>query len=99
MRSARFRRPADAVHAHELQFIPHRTTITSSHCQATVKMSEDPRRGPINSRCESHAVRNLIVCDTASFPSSCGVNPMLPVMVLARYQARRIAAEWERYAV
>lgn len=94
----RFRRPADAVLARQLQFIPHRTVITSAHCQASVKMSEDPRLGAINSRCESHAVRNLMVCDASSFPTSCGANPMLAIMALARYQGRRIAAEWERYA-
>jgi len=94
----RFRSAAEAVHLRELQFIPHRTTLSSSHCQATVKMSEDPRRGAINSRCESHSVRNLVVCDAASFPSSAGVNPMLSIMALARYQGRRIAAEWARHA-
>lgn len=94
----RFRRVADAVHVRELKFVPHRTMITSSHCQATVKMSEDVRLGAINSRCESHSVRNLVVCDAASFPASCGVNPMLAIMALARYQGRRIAAEWDRYA-
>jgi choline dehydrogenase-like flavoprotein len=94
----RFRRSADAIHARELQFIPHRTTITSAHCEASVKMSEDPRLGALNSRCESHSVRNLIVCDASSFPTSCGANPMLAIMALARYQGRRIAAEWDRYA-
>lgn len=94
----RFMRPADAVHADALQFVPHRTTLTSAHCQASVKMSEDPRRGAIDSRCESHAVRNLVVCDGSSFPTSCGINPMMSIMALARYQGRRIAGEWSRYA-
>lgn len=96
--TARFRKPSDAARVRELQFIPHRTTITSAHCQSTTKMSEDPRRGTINSRCESHMVRNLMVCDSSSFPTSCGINPMLSIMTLARYQGRRIAAEWSRYA-
>ena len=93
-----FRDASEAKRARELRFIPHRTTITSAHCQSTVKMSEDPRRGAIDSRCESHAVRNLIVCDASSFPTSCGVNPMVAILTLARYQGRRIAAEWDRYA-
>jgi len=93
-----FRTIAEAGRARELQFTPHRTTLTSAHCQATMKMSEDPRRGAINSRCESHAARNLIVCDASSFPTSCGTNPMLSILTLARYQGRRIAAEWSRYA-
>jgi choline dehydrogenase-like flavoprotein len=94
----RFKRAADASLAEGLEFLPHRTTITSAHCQATTKMSEDPRLGVINSRCESHAVRNLMVCDSSSFPSSCGANPMVSIMTLARYQGHRIAAEWSRYA-
>jgi choline dehydrogenase-like flavoprotein len=98
MRAPRFKRAADAALTRHLQFIPHRTTVTSAHCQATTKMSEDPRRGTINSRCESHLVKNLMVCDSSSFPTSCGINPMISIMTLARYQGRRIAAEWSRYA-
>jgi choline dehydrogenase-like flavoprotein len=93
-----FRNASESGRARELQFVPHRTTITSAHCQSTVKMSEDPRRGAIDSRCESHAVKNLMVCDASSFPTSCGVNPMVAILTLARYQGRRIAAEWARYA-
>jgi choline dehydrogenase-like flavoprotein len=96
--SPRFRDVAEARHARELNFVPHRTILTSAHCQATVKMSEDPRRGAIDSRCETHGVRNLMVCDASSFPTSCGVNPMLAILTLGRYQGRRIAAEWDRYA-
>jgi choline dehydrogenase-like flavoprotein len=92
-----FHDSTEALYCEELQFLPHETTITSSHCQATVKMSEDPRQGMINSRCESHAVSNLLVCDSSSFPSSCGSNPMISIMTLARYQASRIAMELPRY--
>lgn len=96
--SPRFRDPSQARHCAELQFIPHRTVLTSSHAQASAKMSDDAQRGVVNSRGESHFVRNLIACDASSFPTSCGVNPMLSVMTMARYQGRRIAAEMNRYA-
>ena len=89
----RFRTPGEARYCSELQFLPHQTTITSAHCQATVKMGEDPRTSIINSRCESHYVDNLLVCDASSFPTSCGANPMIAIMSLARYQGKRIAAE------
>jgi choline dehydrogenase-like flavoprotein len=92
-----FHNPSESVFCKELQFLPHQTTITSAHCQASVKMSEDPRYGMINSRCESHAVRNLLVCDSSAFPSSCGANPMISIMTLARYQGVRIAKELSRY--
>jgi choline dehydrogenase-like flavoprotein len=95
--AARFTRPEDAAACGDLQFGPHQTTITSAHCQATVKMGEDPRRSPINSRGESRAVRNLVVCDSSAFPTSCGANPMVSILTMARYQGKRLAAEMARY--
>lgn len=92
-----FRSAAEARHCDELSFEPHRTVITSAHAQATTKMGDDGRRTTTDSRGESHAVRNLIVCDSSSFPTSCGANPMLSIMTMARYQGRRIAAELARY--
>jgi choline dehydrogenase-like flavoprotein len=60
-------------------------------------MGEDPKRSVVNSRGETRAARNLIVCDASVFPTSCGVNPMVSVMTLARYQGKRIANELSRY--
>jgi len=60
-------------------------------------MGEDPRISMINSRGESHFVENLLVCDSSAFPSSCGANPMISIMTLARYQGKRIANELSRY--
>lgn len=93
----RFRRAAEAVHCEDLQFEPYHTTLSSSHCQSTVKMGEDPSNSMIDSRGESHHVRNLVVCDSSAFPESCGTNPMLSIMTMARYQGQRIAAELSRY--
>jgi choline dehydrogenase-like flavoprotein len=98
LRIARFRNRAEAQHCAALAFTPHETTITSSHCQATVKMGEDAARSAIDSRGESRYVRNLLVCDSSAFPESCGANPMLSIMTMARYQGRRIANEAGRYA-
>jgi choline dehydrogenase-like flavoprotein len=95
--SARFTSAAEAAHCADLQFAPHQTVLTSAHCQATVKMGEDVHDSLIDSRCESHHVRNLMVCDSSAFPSSCGANPMLSIMTLARYQGLRVAAELARY--
>ena len=95
----RFRDPAQARHCAELRFEPHRTTITSAHCQATVAMGHDEESSCLDSRCEMHGIDRLMVCDASSFPGSCGVNPMLSIMTLARYQGRRIVAERERYGL
>jgi choline dehydrogenase-like flavoprotein len=97
--SPRFARVQDAAHCESLRFEPHQTVVTSAHCQGTVKMGEDPARAVVDSRGESHHVRNLLVCDASVFPESCGVNPMLSIMTMARYQARRIAGELGRYGL
>jgi choline dehydrogenase-like flavoprotein len=97
LRMPRFTSMAAAASCSALQFTPHETTITSSHCQSTVKMGEDATQSMLNSRGESHHVRNLLVCDSSAFPESCGANPMLSIMTMARYQGRRMAAERARY--
>jgi choline dehydrogenase-like flavoprotein len=95
---ATFTTPSDAQYCERLQFIPNETLVSSAHAQATVKMSEDPSKGGANSRGELHALQNAIVCDSSAFPTSCGANPMVAIMTMARYQGLRIAGEWARYA-
>jgi choline dehydrogenase-like flavoprotein len=93
----RFRNASEAKYCADLQFTSQRTTVTSSHCQSTVKMGEDASRCAVNSRGETRHARGLVLCDSSVFPTSCGVNPMLSVMTMARYQGLRIAAEFARY--
>jgi choline dehydrogenase-like flavoprotein len=95
----RFTSVDQATYCADLTFKPGATLLTSAHCQATVKMGEDPVASVVDSRCEAHNAKNLIVCDSSSFPTSCGANPMISIMSLARYQGRRIAAERGRYAL
>jgi choline dehydrogenase-like flavoprotein len=92
-----FTRPEQASLCQQLSFDPHRIKITSAHPQATVGLGEDPRTSMINSRGESHGIRNLVVCDSSAFPTSCGANPMVSIMTMARYQGMRIARELQRY--
>jgi choline dehydrogenase-like flavoprotein len=94
----RFEDRSQAALCRQLRFDP-ATVLGSSHCQGTAKMGEDPATAVVDSRCESHHVRNLVVCDSSAFPSSCGVNPMLSILTLARYQGRRLAAERARYGL
>ncbi len=97
--STRFKTSAQARACDQLQFLPCQTFLTSAHCQATAKMGEDQKRCVVNSRGEVYGSRNLMVCDSSVFPTSCGANPMISVMTLARYQGRRIAAELARYGL
>jgi len=96
---ARFTNVSQAGACDRLEFVPNQTLLSSAHCQATVKMSESPSQGVIDSRGESHGVANLIVCDSSAFPTSCGANPMISIMSMARYQGKRIAGERARYGV
>src|SRR5215469_1641422 len=96
---ARFKSRQDAALCDHMQFRPCETFLVSSHCQGTVKMGEDPKRSAVNARGESHACKNLMVCDASVFPTSCGANPMIAVMTLARYQGRRVANELSRYGM
>jgi choline dehydrogenase-like flavoprotein len=95
--NGRFRRPAEAALCERLEFVRNQTLVSSAHAQASVKMSEDPRLGVLDSRGEVRGVRGLVVCDSSAFPTSCGANPMVAIMSMARYQGIRIAAEWTRY--
>jgi len=97
--TARFKSPEEARHCQHLRFTRHLTTMNSGHAQATVKMGEDPRQSVVNSRGEAHHMKNLMVCDSSVFPTSCGANPMISILSMARYQGRRIAAESSRYAL
>ncbi|MGZ6217635.1 MAG: GMC family oxidoreductase N-terminal domain-containing protein [Vulcanimicrobiaceae bacterium] len=69
---ATFIHAAEAKYCENLTFAPNATLISSAHAQASVKMSEDPRLGSINSRGELHGAKNLLVCDSSAFPTSCG---------------------------
>jgi choline dehydrogenase-like flavoprotein len=95
--NAIFQSASEAGLCERLAFAPNETLVSSAHAQASVKMSEDPRFGMANSRGEVHGVSGLIVCDSSAFPTSCGANPMIAIMSLARYQGRRIAGEQSRY--
>ena len=97
--NARFRSSGEARLCANLQFIPNQTLISSAHAQASVKMAASPQDGSLNSRGELYGTRGLIVCDSSAFPTSCGANPMIAIMSMARYQGRRIAAERGRYGI
>ncbi len=96
--TAHFTEASQARYATELRFLPHRTTLTSAHAQSTLKMGADPTRAALDSRGETHSVSNMVVCDSSSFPSSCGANPMISIMTMARYQASH-AGEAARYGL
>lgn len=62
--------------------------LFSIHLMGTARMSEDVRRGVVDSYGEFHGVRGLFVCDASLFPGPTGLNPMLTIIALAVRNAR-----------
>jgi choline dehydrogenase-like flavoprotein len=62
----------------------------SSHPQGGNPMSDDPKRGVVDTQFAVHGTKGLFVCDASVFPTSVEVNPMHTVMALAKIGAQRI---------
>jgi choline dehydrogenase-like flavoprotein len=61
-----------------------------NHPNGTCRMSEDKKRGVVNSYGETHDVKNLYIADASIFPNSPGVNPQVTIMALALHVADHI---------
>jgi choline dehydrogenase-like flavoprotein len=60
------------------------------HLMGTARMSEDPRRGVVDSFGAFHGVGGLFVADASLFPGPVGVNPMETILALATRNARQL---------
>ena len=67
---------------------PYELPLTAVHPMSTLPMSDDPRRGVVDSRGEHHAVKGLFVCDGSVFPTSIGVPPQISIYTVARHVAQ-----------
>ena len=65
----------------------------------TVRMGNDPSRSVLNSRNQTHDVKNLWVLDGASFTSFCEKNPTLTVIAVALRAADHLAEALRRSEV
>jgi choline dehydrogenase-like flavoprotein len=71
--------------------VPKRTMdLYSVHIMGTARMSEDPRRGVVDSFGRFHGVAGLIVADASLFPGPTGINPMETVIALAFRNAHHL---------
>jgi choline dehydrogenase-like flavoprotein len=70
--------------------VPGRTRLISAHPQGTVRMSEDARRGAVDSRGRYHGVDGLTVCDGSVFPTSSSSHTQIPIMAFADLAAEAI---------
>jgi choline dehydrogenase-like flavoprotein len=57
--------------------------IDTAHTAGTTRMSDDPKRGVVNSNCRVHGVAGLYVAGASVFPTSGHANPTLMIASLA----------------
>ncbi len=65
--------------------------MTGNHAFGSVRMSRDPKRGPVDLDGYVRGVEGLMIVDTSIFPSPTAVNPQATVMMLADILTRRAA--------
>ncbi|HEY2917266.1 MAG TPA: GMC family oxidoreductase N-terminal domain-containing protein [Candidatus Limnocylindrales bacterium] len=82
-----------------MDFGPNRGAVFSAHQLGTVRMGASPGTHPADPRGRVRRDRGgrlldgLYVADGSTFPTGLGVNPMLPIMAMARRVSRTILAE------
>jgi choline dehydrogenase-like flavoprotein len=69
------------------------------HLMGTARMSDDPRRGVVDSFGAFHGVRGLFVADASLFPGPIGVNPMETIMALAVRNASRLIEQRRAHGI
>ena len=67
------------------------------HLMGTARMSEDARRGVVDSFGAFHGVPRLFVADASLLPGPIGVNPMETILALATRNAQRLIEQRARY--
>lgn len=78
---------------------PKNLLLGSAHPQSGNKIGTNPAESVVDSNCNVHGFRNLLVCDASVFPTAVGVNPQISVMALASIVASRIIRDWDsKYA-
>ena len=75
----------------QLPLKPFRTALFTAHLMGGCGMSDDPRRGVVDSHGRHHQLENLSVFDGSVFPTSVGANPQLSVFALAAQNADALA--------
>jgi len=74
----------------QMAFRPNQCMISSSHLQATNKMSATPETGVVSPGFRVWGTENLFVVDSSVFPTSIGANPMQSLYALGTIAADRL---------
>jgi choline dehydrogenase len=70
-----------------------RASIFTAHLMGGCGMSQNPKRGVVDSRGRHHQIANLSVMDGSVFPTSIGANPQLSIYALTAQNATALARE------
>jgi len=69
------------------------------HLMGTARMSDDPKRGVVDSFGAFHGVRGLFVADASLFPGPIGINPMETIMALVTRNAQRLIEQRSQHGI
>jgi choline dehydrogenase-like flavoprotein len=72
--------------------------LFSAHPLGTCRMAKDPRRGVVDSHCQTHDVKGLFVIDGSVTPTSLGVNPQITLLAIAEKSAEWIVENFAKLA-
>ena len=86
--------PAPVLEDWILQERPQDGDLTDiGHTSGTTRMSDDPKRGVVNSKSQVHGVAGLYVAGASVFPTSGHGNPTLMILSLAIRLADQIKCD------
>jgi choline dehydrogenase len=77
----------------DLAYEKFKTVLLTFHLMGGCAMSENEKKGVVNSQGRHHQVANLSVFDGSLFPTSIGANPQLSIYGLVAQNATALAAE------
>jgi choline dehydrogenase-like flavoprotein len=66
--------------------------LGSFHIMGSARMAGHPTLGACDPTGQTYDVRNVVVCDGSTFPTSSGVNPQISIMAIARMNAAALAS-------
>ena len=77
----------------ELPLKKFRASLFTAHLMGGCAMSQNPKRGVVDSRGRHHQLANLSVMDGSVFPTSIGANPQLSIYGLTAQNASALAQD------
>ena len=83
----------------DLSYEKFKTILLTAHLMGGCAMSENEKKGVVDSRCRHHQVENLSIFDGSVFPTSIGANPQLSIYGLVAQNSTALAEALKPAAV